>query len=298
MTLVLIGADVDPRIPGFRTPPAGDMWDPLDAIPRLEAAFGADLPPVTWLIRSDDSIRRASGSFESGYTARRALWDRLQARGHELGWHFHHWTYGRSTDGFDPDPAWLPDAHAALGRYFPVASTRMGWDYGNSATLRALDALGIGLDFSALPGHLVWWTVEGQEVVVDWRRAPRAPYHPSADDYQRPGAAPLTLLEVPIASFRADAIAMAKRAAWRALHGAVSFTGLGAKTYYLTHRWPAPPPDTDVLAFYFHPSDLDDDGIANAVRNVATLRERFDPTFVTGRELASRLANQHTPSVR
>ena len=297
MTRVLIGADVDPRIPGMRQRPSGDIWDPLDAVADLERALGADLPSVTWLIRADDSIRRLTGSFESGYTSRRDLWDRLQARGHELGWHFHHWTFGADGDGFDPSPAWLPDACGALSRFFEVSSTRTGWDFANNETMRALDALGVRLDFSALPGHIVWWTVDGEKIVVDWRRAPRAPYHPSSSDYQRPGAAPLGLMEVPITSFRADTISMAKRVVWRALHGTVSLKGLAAKTHYLTRRWPAPPPPADVLAFYFHPSDLAGDGIANAARNIALLRDRFNPEFVTGRELASRLANHVTPSV-
>ncbi|MFI5179668.1 MAG: hypothetical protein ACHQO8_13945, partial [Vicinamibacterales bacterium] len=155
MSLVLIGADVDPRLPGMRRRPSWDAWDPLDLIPNFETALGSDLPCITWLIRADDTIRHVTGSFESGYTSRRAMWDRLASRGHELGWHFHHWTYGH-RDGFDPAPSWLPDAFAALSRSFPIASTRTGWDYANNETLRALDALGVRLDFSALPGHLVW----------------------------------------------------------------------------------------------------------------------------------------------
>jgi hypothetical protein len=298
MSVVLIGVDVDPRLPGMRQRPSWDAWDPLDLIPTLEAALGSALPPITWLIRADDTIRHVTGSFESGYTSRRAMWDRLQSRGHELGWHFHHWTYGEHADGFDPCPSWLPDACAALARFFPIATTRTGWDYANNETMHALEALGVRLDFSALPGHLVWWTVDGERIVVDWRRAPRAPYHPGAGDYQQPGAAPLTLVEVPITSFRADPASMAKRAVWRALHGAWSLRGLSAKTRFLTQPWPEPPPPADVLAFYFHPEDLAGDGAANAARNIALLRERFDPEFVTGQTLASRLANPHVPSVR
>jgi hypothetical protein len=251
--LVLIGADVDPRVPVMRQRPSGDAWDPSDLIPNLEAALGSDLPSVTWLIRADDTIRYLTGSFESGYTTRRAMWDRLQSRGHELGWHFHHLTFGDPAGGFDPNPAWLTAAHGALSRFFQVSSTRTGWDYGNNDTMRALETLGVRLDFSALPGHLVWWTIDGERIVVDWRRAPRVPYHPSSHDYQQPGSSPLQLLEVPIASFRADTISMAKRAVWRTLHGTWSFTGLGAKTRFLTHPWPGLPPHADVLAFFFHP---------------------------------------------
>jgi hypothetical protein len=296
--LVLIGADVDPRLPGMRQRPSWDAWDPIDLIPNLEKAFGPDLPNVTWLIRADDTIRHVTGSFESGYTTRRAMWDRLQSRGHELGWHFHHWTFGDHAGGFDPYPPWLTAAHGALSRLFQVSSTRTGWDYGNNETMHRLEALGVRLDFSAIPGHLVWWTIDGERIVVDWRRAPRAPYHPSSRDYQRPGSAPLQLLEVPIASFRAGPISMAKRAVWGTLHGEWSFKGLAAKTLSLTQPWPAPPPAADVLAFYFHPEDLSTGGIANLTRNIAMLRDRFDPEFVTGRELASRLTGRDRPSVR
>src|SRR5258708_22675353 len=124
MTRVLIGADVDPRIPGMRQRPSGDIWDPLDAVADLERALGADLPSVTWLIRADDSIRRLTGSFESGYTSRRDLWDRLQARGHELGSHFHHWTLIADRDGFEPSPAWPPAACRPPSPISDVSSVR------------------------------------------------------------------------------------------------------------------------------------------------------------------------------
>ena len=290
--VALIGADVDPRLPGMRQQPAWDAWDPLELIPPLLAGLGGDLPAITWLIRADDTIRHVTGAFDSGYTTRHAMWAGLESRGHELGWHLHHWTFGERASGFDPDPPWLPDAHAALSRLYPVRSTRLGWDYANGDTMARLESLGIQIDFSAIPGHLVWWTIDGERIVVDWRRCPPVPYHPSRADYQRPGAAPLRLLEVPITSFRASPIGMAKRAVWRLLHGEWSLRGLAAKSRQMTQAWPAPPPAADVLAFYFHPEDLTAEGIVNFGRNVTTLRERFDPEFLTASELASRLANQ------
>ena len=38
--LVVIGADVDPRLPGMRRRPDWDPWDTLERIPHLEAALG------------------------------------------------------------------------------------------------------------------------------------------------------------------------------------------------------------------------------------------------------------------
>lgn len=289
--LVLIGADVDPRISGMRRP-SWDPWDPLEQIANLESALGNDLPAITWLIRADDTIRQLTGSFESGYLSRWALWERLQSRNHEMGWHFHHWTFRESCNVFDPDPQWLGEAYQALSRYFPVLSTRMGWDYANNAAMRKLELLGVCLDFSALPGHIVWVTMEGKRILVDWRHCGAEPYHPSAADYQTPGASPLRLWEVPICSFPADAATAAKRILWRAAHGEYSFRGLFNKTRVLTASWRELPPRLDVLAFYFHPEELTGTGIANFINNVAKLREQFDPEFVTGQELASRLSRR------
>jgi hypothetical protein len=288
--MVLIGADVDPRLPGIRDRISWDPWDPLDLISNLETGLGQDLPRISWLIRADDTIRHVTGSFVSGYTSRSDLWDRLQSRDHELGWHFHHWTFLRDSNGFDPDPAWLPEAHDAVSRCFPVLATRTGWDYANDVTIRRLDSLGVRVDFSALPGHVIPWTVEGQRFVVDWRRCPRVPYHPSAADYQRSGEASLRLLEVPIASFRAGAAAVARRVLWRTVHRQWSFTGVAATTRLMTASWADLPAPADVLAFYFHPEELTSAGIANFAGNVARLRAQFDPEFVTARELAARLA--------
>src|SRR5689334_391211 len=91
--IVVIAADVDPRLYNFNKRPDWDIWDTLDFIPRLEDACGSDLPPVTWMLRCDESIRRLTDDFASCFTSRPALWRRLENRGHELGWHFHHWSY-------------------------------------------------------------------------------------------------------------------------------------------------------------------------------------------------------------
>jgi len=293
--LVVIGADVDPRLPGMRRLPAWDPWDTLERIPALESALGADLPAITWLIRSDDTIRHVTGAFDSAYVTRQDMWTRLHARGHELGWHFHHWTFGANADGFDPDPSWLPDAHAALARHFAIRATRTGWDYSNTLTMRRLAALGVTIDFSSLPGHLVWWTIDGERILVDWHRAPGHPYRPSRDDYQRPGRPALDILELPIASFRAGATTMAKRSLWRFLHGKLSLAGVSARTMMMTQPWPEAPRRADVLAFHFHPEELTPGGIAAFARNLALLKDAFDPEFVTATEAASRLLTTVVP---
>jgi len=295
--LVVIGADVDPRLPGMRRLPDWDPWETLERIPHLEAALGAGLPPITWLLRADDTIRHVTGAFDTCYVKGQDIWTRLGARGHELGWHFHHWTFGATAGGFDPDPPWLPEAHAALSRHVAVRATRTGWDYCNSQTMRRLAALGVTIDFSSLPGHLVWWSIDGERILVDWRRAPAHAYRPDRDDYQRPGGTPLDILELPIASFRATATAIAKRSVWRLLHGELSLAGVSAKTRMMTEPWPEAPRRADVLAFHFHPEELTAEGIAAFARNVSLLRSAFHPEFVTASEAASRLANDRGVSV-
>ena len=298
--IIVIGADVDPRLPGMRRLPDWDPWDPLDRIPHLESALGADLPPITWLLRADDTIRHVTGAFDSGFMTRQEMWTRLQGRGHELGWHFHHWTYAGAAGGFDPNPSWLSDAHASLSRHFAIRATRTGWDYCNSITMRRLSELDVAIDFSSLPGQMVWWSIEGERILVDWKRAPGRPYRPAPADYQQPRNAredELRIWELPIATFRAPAATMAKRAVWRLLHGEVSFTGLSAKTLMITQPWPDLPKPAGVLAFHFHPEELTPDGIAAFSQNLALLKDTFNPEFVTASDAARRLANGRGVSV-
>jgi hypothetical protein len=290
--LVVVGADVDPRLPGMRRRPDWDPWDTLDRIPPLLAALGDALPKITWLLRADDTIRHVTGAFDSCFVRQRELWTGLRDRGHELGWHFHHWTFGKGEGGFDPNPPWLDDAHAALSQHFAISATRTGWDYSNTETMRRLAALGVRIDFSSLPGHLVWWTVDGERILVDWHRAPSRAYRPSAEDYQQPSratASPLDILEVPIASFDAGAVAVAKRVVWRMLHAKFTVAGVTAKTLMMTQPWTAPPRPADVLAFHFHPEDLTAEGLDAFVHNVDLLKRECAAEFVTATEAAASL---------
>ncbi len=294
--LVVIGADVDPRLPGMRRLPDWDPWDTLDRIPALVAALGADLPPITWLLRADDTIRHVTGAFDSCYRRQQTLWTRLRDGGHELGWHFHHWTFGVDGGGFDPSVPWLRRAHAALSEHFPIRSTRTGWDYCNTETLRQLAALEVTVDFSSLPGQIVWWSIDGERIVVDWKRAPRRPYRPGPMDYQQPdaGGGELGLWEIPIASFPATPMTAIKRGVWRMLHGERSLSGIFDKTLQLTQPWPSAPRPADVLAFHFHPEELTTEGIATFAANLAVMRRAFDPEFVTASEAAARLDRRGT----
>jgi hypothetical protein len=292
---VLLGCDVDPVLPAPLTdPPRGNIWQCLDRIDDFVNAAADALPPITWLIRADESVRFCTAAFDSGYVDRRPMWSGLVARGHELGWHFHVMSFdaARGRFGFDGDPIWLGAARDALERHFRVRATRTGWDYASTPLVRRLDALGIAIDFSALPGQIAWQRVGDDSLVVDWRRCPESPYHPAADDYQQPGA--LALLEVPITPFTNSAAGILARVAWRARNGCWSSGGLRKKTRKLTERWtrlPARPEaniDRFVWAFYFHPEDLTREGIAHALRNINRLRDLADAEFVCASTLVER----------
>jgi hypothetical protein len=189
----------------------------------------------------------------------------------------------------DPRPTWLGAAHAALSGFFPVRATRTGWDYGSSFLLGELDRLGVHLDFSAMPG--MWACIRagrGITVVSDWLRSPAAPYHPSRDDYQRPGEPALALLEVPLARFRNTPAGAAKRLAWRVRNGCWSWTGLTRRVRLLTEPWDELPlPAPDGWAFFFHPEDLTPETIGNVAANVERLRAA-GADFVTASEFRMR----------
>lgn len=71
--------------------------------------------------------------------------------------------------------------------------------YGASGrTARLLVELGYRVDSSVTPG--LRWRNDAQSAEVDFRRAPRAPYRPSAADLARPGELPLW--EVPVTILR------------------------------------------------------------------------------------------------
>jgi hypothetical protein len=280
---ILIGCDVDPVLPPvLRRAPVGDIWQCLDNLDHLIVAAQGALPPITWLIRADESVRFASGDFASGYTAKRSLWQKLLTDGHELGWHMHLMSFDKRQDcfAFDPEPSWLPDACGALSAHYTVRSTRTGWDYANNALFQQLETLGIEIDFSALPGNLAWYKVGRQTLPVDWSRCPDAPYHPSADDYQRPGN--LNLLEIPITQFPNPISGIARRVAMRLKNGCLSLTGLRHRTKTVAERWDDEPKSgRPIWAFYFHPEELAGHGLDSFLHNLEYLRNLPNAEFVT-----------------
>jgi len=194
---------------------------------------------------------------------------------------------------FDPEPNWLAQAHESLASSFPINATRTGWDYGSNELHSALDRLGVIVDFSALPGNALWFSLGKVSLMTDWRRCPAAPYHPSASDYQQSGPAPLKLWEVPAAQFHRPLAGAAARGLLRLRHGCFSMLGLTNETKLLTDPWQELPREsTDVWAFFFHPYDLTKTGIRNYQANILRLQNLPDVEFKTATEVSTWLSNR------
>ena len=165
----------------------------------------------TWFLRADEQIRQLQGEYGWFVQSQPTLLRSLQESGDELGWHPHFWRCDTESGAWFQeieDVAWQVDmlhrAHRDLTTRLPGAlkSVRMGWSYHNNGTCAALEALGIAVDLSAIPGlrTLTRRPPARGENLFDWHSTPRAPYRPSQADYRRPARGRETshrLLEVP-----------------------------------------------------------------------------------------------------
>jgi len=284
---VLIGCDVDPILPPLLSRPVGQgIWDCLSNIEELLNIMQYELPPITWLIRSDYSIKFSTGNFASGYMARQSLWDLLLEREHELGWHMHLISFDKQRGyfRFDPDPLWLAESYETLNQYFDIRATRTGWDFGSNTIFQRLNDLGVSIDFSALPGNIVWIYTGYENIAIDWLRAPNYPYHPSFEDFQHIGN--LRLLEVPITQFPNSFLGTYMRLIRRITNRCISMRGLQNKTRTIASAWNSLPSSRSTLwTFFFHPEELDKNGIKHFIRNVNWLRNELSAEFVTASQV-------------
>jgi hypothetical protein len=217
---VVIGCDADPDRKDFldRVPHDTLTWRGLtEGVPLLKSslqgvrdATGRE-PVFTWLLRADEQIRDVHGEYAAIARRYQPLLQTLQQSGDELGWHPHFWrrdgargSWFQEVEDVDWQVDMLRKAHADLATCLPdgVKSVRMGWDYHNNRTYRALEELGIVVDFSAIPGMrtFIGTPPTKGENLFDWHSSPRTPYRPSREDYRRPAegrANQSRLLEVP-----------------------------------------------------------------------------------------------------
>lgn len=158
--------------------------------------------PITWLIRVDDG----------------PMWDcmlslfrdeilGLKSVGDEIGIHIHTYVWRpelskwvqtidkkhevrivtRSIEMFETRLGFLP------------SSVRMGWNTMSNEIMRALDLSGLMVDTSAIPGAYCLGKFGKRDNIYDWYKASGEPYHPSFNDYQKPGN--MKILEMPISTF-------------------------------------------------------------------------------------------------
>jgi hypothetical protein len=130
----------------------------------------------------------------------------LKSIGDEIGIHIH-------TFSWDPESSkWVQTTNPAyetkivlnslamfrrnLG--FDPVSVRMGWNTMSNAIMRTLDANGLLVDASAIPGTFSSGKFGKRDNIYDWSRVPEVPYHPSYEDYQSPGN--MKILEIPIST--------------------------------------------------------------------------------------------------
>ena len=218
----VIGCDVDPDRLGFLDgvpqPSDGLSWrGAREGIPALKELLhgvtdeAGRAPVITWLIRADEQVRELEG--HDGWFARthEPLLRSLRASGDELGWHPHFWRRGHGTrtwyqeiEDIDWQVEMLHQAHEDLVTCLPgpPTSVRMGWAYLNNRACRALEDLGIAVEFSAIPGYrtLTARASARRENLFDWYASPRSPFRPSHADYRRPAEGteqPGRLLEAP-----------------------------------------------------------------------------------------------------
>jgi len=214
---IALACDVDPEPPigpGPRIKETDGDWRGvtnllprlLDHLDRLESRTGRHLP-IGWFFRADTQMAELHGDAAWALKEVEPLVDRLKARGDEIAWHPHFWRWSEERRTWHQewsDEDWMVEclrtgflAFREVAGHIP--SARMGWGCHTSATMSALDALGIRRDLSAVPGMYCSGLDRGGAVmnVYDWRGTPDQPYHPSRDDYRVPGERALRLLEIP-----------------------------------------------------------------------------------------------------
>lgn len=215
---IVIGCDADPDRAEFVASAQNDLgWKGITngitvAKQRLASLLddSGKAPVVTWCVRVDEQVGALAGQANYCLNEFKKLWAELESGGDEIGWHPHFWRLNDTTGQWYQefrDVAWqvsmLRQSHASYQEAFSGRgnSVRMGWTYHNSQTMATLDALGVLVDFSALPGLQIPPQRHGSGAnYFNWATSPRLPYHPARGEYRNPatkGQESLNILEVP-----------------------------------------------------------------------------------------------------
>jgi hypothetical protein len=206
------------------------MVDPADAAPlegyrRVQEYFttwrdrasqltGAPVH-LNWFFRMDPQIAMSYGDPGVFVDRHSAFVERVRDAGDGLGVHPHAWRWDRAIDGWVADLAntnfvrecleiAVDSFRSQLGH--PPELLRYGDAFLNDDIIDTAERAGIRYDLTLEPGHPsrpIPETVEGEVATAwlpDWRRVPRAPYHPAADDYRQPADTPRGIRLVPLTS--------------------------------------------------------------------------------------------------
>jgi hypothetical protein len=184
--------DVNPSIPNWSW---SQYWHDLNE------CFKSQNCPVTWLVRVDDGPVK-----DNMLTLFRNELFELKSSGDEVGIHIHTWIWDDESSKWvqtrnpnheiDVVLRSLDMFRKTLG--FRPSSARMGWNTMSNEIMRTLDANGVLVDSSAIPGTLSLGKFSKRDNIYDWSRTPREPYHPSYEDYQKTGK--MNILEIPIST--------------------------------------------------------------------------------------------------
>jgi hypothetical protein len=208
---VALAADTEDNhpayVPGWHN--AGSNYDVKPCILKWEwTRYWSDLSecfkskfPITWLVRVDDGPMQ--GSMFDLY---RKEMVELKSNGDEIGIHIHTFAWNPELSKWvqtkDPtlETRIVRRSIATFKRKtgFAPLSVRMGWYTMSNEIMRTLDANGLLVDSSAIPGTYSSGKFGERDNIYDWVKAPNVPYHPNYDDYQTPGN--MRILEIPIST--------------------------------------------------------------------------------------------------
>lgn len=219
--IIIIGCDTDPDRESFvgKLPTDRLVWQGMTAgIPRakerlakLTDSFGAP-PRFSWCLRVDHQVNQLHGKYNWVLSTHREFLLQLEQAGDELSWHPHFWRFDQSRQLWYQE-YWdrqfqlqmLTDAYAAYQAILPgrARTVRMGWGYHNTETFAKMQALGVQVEYSAIPGLKI--LPQHDQVrssnFFDWSLSPDRPYYAAVDDYRREaqaGEKAFTMVEIPV----------------------------------------------------------------------------------------------------
>jgi hypothetical protein len=218
---VFIHVDADPdndflsgnRLARIRIPEAcNQKWEGLQFTLRFLERLTDRLHDLgftfrsTFFLRADEQIKSLYGTYSDAFAK---FYDLIRQQ-FSVGWHPHLYRWSNHDGCWHQESnnnEWMRgvlfDCHDNLqSNGFHVQFSKMGWCFHNNATIKTISDLGLIADFSALPGARCPGRLNGKSFQdrYDWSDTDPKPYHPSENNYQKPGT--LEILEVPLTTYQ------------------------------------------------------------------------------------------------